>query len=74
MAGSNPSRQFCVSNDGQNTTKFIPNFPASCPYVTAVGTTEGFNPEVATTSFFSGGGFSDYVSTELVFLSPREMI
>ncbi|KAJ7249982.1 subtilisin-like protein [Mycena rebaudengoi] len=36
---------------------FIPIFPASCPYVTAVGATQGFNPEVATN--LTGGGFSD---------------
>ncbi|KAJ7318401.1 subtilisin-like protein, partial [Mycena albidolilacea] len=36
---------------------FIPVFPPSCPYVTAVGATQGFNPEVATN--FTGGGFSD---------------
>ncbi|KAF7328158.1 Family S53 protease-like protein [Mycena venus] len=42
---------FCESN------VFIPVFPASCPYVTAVGATQGFNPEVATS--LTGGGFSD---------------
>ncbi|KAF8180942.1 subtilisin-like protein [Mycena galopus ATCC 62051] len=36
---------------------FIPVFPASCPYVTAVGATQGFSPEVATN--LTGGGFSD---------------
>ncbi|KAG8726739.1 hypothetical protein FRC12_023129 [Ceratobasidium sp. 428] len=36
---------------------FLPAFPASCPYVTAVGGTH-FIPEVAVA--FSGGGFSDY--------------
>ncbi|KAK7053675.1 family S53 protease-like protein [Favolaschia claudopus] len=40
----------CSSND------FIPIFPASCPYVTAVGGTEAF-PEIATN--LTGGGFSD---------------
>ncbi|KAF7335498.1 Family S53 protease-like protein [Mycena venus] len=42
---------FCESN------VFIPIFPASCPYVTAVGGTQGFNPEVAVN--LTGGGFSD---------------
>ncbi|KAJ7473640.1 subtilisin-like protein [Mycena galericulata] len=42
---------FCESN------VFIPVFPASCPYVTAVGATQGFKPEVATN--LTGGGFSD---------------
>ncbi|KAF7346645.1 Family S53 protease-like protein [Mycena sanguinolenta] len=36
---------------------FIPVFPASCPYVTAVGATQGLNSEMATN--FTGGGFSD---------------
>ncbi|KAF7366066.1 Family S53 protease-like protein [Mycena venus] len=36
---------------------FIPIFPASCPYVTAVGGTQGFSPEVAVN--LTGGGFSD---------------
>ncbi|KAJ6526040.1 subtilisin-like protein [Mycena capillaripes] len=36
---------------------FLPVFPASCPYVTAVGATQGFNPEVATN--LTGGGFSN---------------
>ncbi|KAJ6505268.1 family S53 protease-like protein [Mycena sanguinolenta] len=36
---------------------FIPLFPASCPYVTAVGATQGFTLEMATN--LTGGGFSD---------------
>ena len=47
-------------NDGA----FIPSFPASCPYVTTVGATKNFNPEVAAynteNGFRSGGGFSNY--------------
>lgn len=27
----------CISNDGRNRTTFLPTFPASCPWVTAVG-------------------------------------
>lgn len=30
----------CVSNDGKKTKKFLPAFPASCPYVTTVGGTQ----------------------------------
>ncbi|KAJ7473652.1 peptidase S8/S53 domain-containing protein, partial [Mycena galericulata] len=45
---------FCESN------MFIPVFPASCPYVTAVGATQGFKPELATN--LTGGGFSDLFS------------
>ncbi|KAI0693070.1 tripeptidyl peptidase A [Cytidiella melzeri] len=60
VAGANPDTQICLTNDGRNATRFLPNFPASCPFVTTVGATQGFNPEVATTRFASGGGFSDY--------------
>jgi tripeptidyl-peptidase-1 len=28
---SNPATQICKSNDGHNTTTFLPMFPASCP-------------------------------------------
>lgn len=54
----------CYSNDGKNTSMFIPAFPASCPYVTTVGATKNINPEVAAydsrNGFSSGGGFSNY--------------
>ncbi|QRW02045.1 tripeptidyl-peptidase I [Ceratobasidium sp. AG-Ba] len=46
----------CVSVDTKK-PMFLPAFPASCPYVTAVGGTH-YVPEVAVG--FSGGGFSDY--------------
>ncbi|KAI0631109.1 subtilisin-like protein [Trametes polyzona] len=36
---------------------FIPTFPATCPYITAVGSTQGINPETAAP--FSAGGFSN---------------
>ncbi|KAI9434427.1 tripeptidyl peptidase A [Lactarius indigo] len=52
-----PATQTCFTNDGKNQTRFIPVFPASCPYVTAVGGTIQI-PEVA--SNVSGGGFSNY--------------
>ncbi|PPQ75676.1 hypothetical protein CVT26_001854 [Gymnopilus dilepis] len=48
----------CQSNNGTNAVVFQPIFPASCPFVTAVGATTGINPEVAAS--FSGGGFSRY--------------
>ncbi|TBU33294.1 subtilisin-like protein [Dichomitus squalens] len=44
---------------------FLPNFPATCPYVTAVGSTQvdagksARDVESATSSFGSGGGFSN---------------
>ncbi|KAJ7618976.1 peptidase S8/S53 domain-containing protein [Mycena polygramma] len=50
----------CRANDDTNRTIFQPAFPASCPYVTAVGGTTEVNPEVAAS--FSGGGFSRYFS------------
>ncbi|KAF5384574.1 hypothetical protein D9757_007503 [Collybiopsis confluens] len=46
----------CQTNDGKSEVLFQPIFPASCPYVTAVGSTTGISPETA--SAFSGGGFS----------------
>ena len=63
----------CLSNDGKNMTMLIPAFPARCPYVTSVGATMHFEPEVAVyrppytnaTGVFhglyaSGSGFSNY--------------
>ncbi|KAF2416441.1 tripeptidyl-peptidase-like protein [Tothia fuscella] len=47
----------CQTNDGKNTTRFLPIFPASCPYVTSVGGTLHVEPEAAVG--FSSGGFSD---------------
>ncbi|UJO13809.1 Tripeptidyl-peptidase SED2 [Fulvia fulva] len=52
----------CFSNDGKNTTQFLPAFPAGCPWVTAVGGTKDFQPEVAVSRFASGAGFSNYFS------------
>ncbi|KAJ3572259.1 hypothetical protein NP233_g3201 [Leucocoprinus birnbaumii] len=54
---ANASMNTCITNDGTNRTRFMPTFPASCPYSTAVGGTVNI-PEVAVD--FSGGGFSDY--------------
>jgi len=47
----------CQTNDGKNTTRFLPIFPAACPYVTSVGGTTKIEPELAVD--FSSGGFSD---------------
>ena len=53
----------CRSNR-DNSTQFIPLFPSSCPYVTSVGGTVGFDPEVVAydprNEYSSGGGFSNY--------------
>lgn len=52
----------CQSNTnttgGGSATRFLPAFPASCPYVTAVGATRDVAAETAME--LSGGGFSDY--------------
>lgn len=50
----------CVSNDGRNRKQFHTTFPATCPFVTAVGATEGAYPEHA--AEISQGGFSNYFS------------
>lgn len=61
-SGDSGVGETCLSNDGSR-TKFQPIFPASCPFVTAVGGVEGINPETAMD--FSSGGFSD------IFPRPR---
>ena len=47
----------CQTNDGKNTSRFLPTFPAACPFVTSVGGTYHVDPEEAIP--FSSGGFSD---------------
>ncbi|KAH9461787.1 hypothetical protein H4Q26_009979 [Puccinia striiformis f. sp. tritici PST-130] len=59
---------FCYANDAEQKNTFLPTFPATCPYVTSVGATENFFPEVAVSEdgpggFNSGGGFSNYFTT-----------
>ncbi|KAJ6592907.1 family S53 protease-like protein [Mycena capillaripes] len=44
-----------------NNNVFMPVFPAACPFVTSVGSTQGFGPEKAIN--FTGGGFSNVFST-----------
>ncbi|RPD69218.1 family S53 protease-like protein [Lentinus tigrinus ALCF2SS1-7] len=48
-----------LNPDGScNTSTFGPTFPSTCPFLTSVGATTGFNgPEVA--ADFTGGGFSN---------------
>jgi tripeptidyl-peptidase-1 len=71
VGGGDPTT--CVSNDGKNSSTFLPAFPAGCPYVTTVGATQNFQPEVSAYrapglgpdgknhSFYaSGSGFSYY--------------
>ncbi|KAI8633223.1 subtilisin-like protein [Xylariaceae sp. FL1651] len=56
-SGDSGTGSACLSNDGKNTTKFQPQYPASCPWVTSVGSTRYLNE---TATYFSSGGFSDY--------------
>ncbi|GJJ09944.1 hypothetical protein Clacol_004168 [Clathrus columnatus] len=53
VAGEQPSEE-------QQCTSFQVTFPASCPWVTAVGSTSGI-PEVGAN--FTNGGFSNYFTT-----------
>ncbi|KAI0177578.1 Tripeptidyl-peptidase sed4 [Pestalotiopsis sp. NC0098] len=48
----------CISNDGKNHTEFTPAFPGTCPYITAIGGTQSWAPEIGWTG--STGGFSFY--------------
>ncbi|KAG9764763.1 tripeptidyl-peptidase 1 precursor, partial [Aureobasidium melanogenum] len=50
----------CFSNSNVSQPEFLPAFPASCPWVTTVGATASFQPEVAVSRFGSGAGFSNY--------------
>ncbi|KAI9782637.1 MAG: vesicle formation at the endoplasmic reticulum [Peltula sp. TS41687] len=56
-SGDSGPGNICVTNDGQNRLRFQPSFPATCPWVTAVGGTVHVEPEEVV--FFSSGGFSD---------------
>jgi tripeptidyl-peptidase-1 len=53
------------SNDGSKTSRWLP-FPASCPFVTSVGATRLFNPEIIgfdkRDGSVTGGSFSSYFS------------
>jgi len=48
----------CRANDGTNAVQFTPQFPGTCPYITAVGGTQSFRPEIAWID--GSGGFSNY--------------
>ncbi|KAH9170345.1 peptidase S8/S53 domain-containing protein [Lactarius sanguifluus] len=50
----------CLVRDssGNSRVQFLPVFPSTCPWVTSVGGTAGYNSEVAAS--LSGGGFSAY--------------
>ncbi|KAJ7830620.1 family S53 protease-like protein [Mycena olivaceomarginata] len=55
VRGNHDSTDVCTNNT------FMPVFPASCPWVTSVGSTQGFAPEKAIN--FTGGGFSNFFPT-----------
>ncbi|KAH9060318.1 peptidase S8/S53 domain-containing protein [Lactarius deliciosus] len=55
-SGDDGVGKHCVMEDGS--IQFTPSFPATCPYVTVVGGTTDYKPEVAVG--LSGGGFSDH--------------
>ncbi|KAK4163347.1 tripeptidyl-peptidase [Cladorrhinum sp. PSN259] len=51
----------CETKDGRGGNKkgFVPTFPASCPYVTAIGAVDNVAPPVKAESL-SAGGFSNF--------------
>jgi len=53
----------CQSNDGLATPQFTPQFPGTCPFITAVGGTQSISPEVA--CYSGSGGFSNYFDRPL---------
>ncbi|KAE9402994.1 family S53 protease-like protein [Gymnopus androsaceus JB14] len=55
VRGNHDTLSICDDNT------FMPVFPAACPFVTAVGSTQGFGPEKAIN--FTGGGFSNFFPT-----------
>ncbi|KAJ6472878.1 subtilisin-like protein [Mycena vitilis] len=55
VRGNHDDLSVCKNNT------FMPVFPAACPFVTAVGSTQGFAPEKAIN--FTGGGFSNLFPT-----------
>lgn len=57
-SGDTGAGYYCARNDEKYTPRFEATWPASCPFVTAVGGTYAMNPERAVS--FSGGGFSEF--------------
>ncbi|KAJ7457796.1 family S53 protease-like protein [Mycena latifolia] len=56
VRGGHDSPDQCADNT------FLAVFPASCPFLTSVGSTAGFAPEIAAN--FSGGGFSNFFAAQ----------
>jgi len=55
---------YCTSNDAAQRPKFFTGFPSTCPYITAVGGTQGVAP--AEVAWQNGtGGFSEYFLPDL---------
>ena len=48
----------CRANDGSNRVEFTPQYPSTCPYMTSIGGTQAYMPEVVWSA--SSGGFSNY--------------
>ncbi|KAH8089879.1 tripeptidyl peptidase A [Cristinia sonorae] len=63
-ASDDPNNTICRSNDGTNKRKFLPRFPATCPYVTVVGKTVGI-PESPDFVWPGSTGFSEYFKRPL---------
>ena len=61
--GVGPNGTF-IANDGSKKRLFLPEFPTSCPYVTSVGGTRNFEPEIVAydtqNGYVSGSGISNY--------------
>jgi len=55
VRGGHDTTSVCADN------VFMPVLPAACPFVTSVGSTQGFGPEKAIN--FTGGGFSNFFPT-----------
>ncbi|KAF7368433.1 Family S53 protease-like protein [Mycena venus] len=55
VRGNHDFSLICANNT------FLPEFPATCPFVTSVGSTQGFAPEKAMN--LTGGGFSNFFPT-----------
>jgi tripeptidyl-peptidase-1 len=60
-SGDEGTGAVCRSNRDGKKPQFTPQFPGTCPYVTAVGGTQFVNPESAWNA--SSGGFSFYFPT-----------
>lgn len=58
---SGTGQNYCFTNNSNRRKQLIPTFPASCPFVTAIGATDNEGPPV-TAAPFSAGGFSSYFS------------